>query len=111
MDSRTIPADELASAKLDGATPLVRFIRIVLPQRKSVVAVAWLAALAVATGELDASILVVPPGVTTLPLRIFGLIHYGVDDQVAGISLFLLAVFLAYAIAFSLVARRALRDF
>jgi iron(III) transport system permease protein len=108
---RTIPADELAGAKLDGASGPARFFRIVLPQRWPVVAAAWLAALAVATGELDASILVVPPGVTPLPLRIFGLIHYGVDDQVAGVSLFLLAVFFAYAVIFSLVARRAARDF
>ncbi|MEX2114031.1 MAG: ABC transporter permease subunit [Pirellulales bacterium] len=107
---RTIPADVLSSARLDGASPLVRFLRIALPQRWPVLAAAWLVALAVATGELDASILVVPPGVSTLPIQIFGLIHYGVDDQVAGISLFMLVALLGYAVALALVARRAARE-
>jgi iron(III) transport system permease protein len=107
---RTIPAEMLHGAQLEGASPLARFFRVALPQRWHVVAVAWLAAFALASGELDASILVVPPGVSTLPIHIFGLIHYGVDDQVAGVSLFLFAAFVVYALAFLWVARRTIRD-
>ncbi|MGD9721644.1 MAG: ABC transporter permease [Pirellulales bacterium] len=106
---RTFPTDLLASATLEGATPLVRFVRIVLPARKTALAAAWIAALAMASGELDASILVVPPGVNTLPIHIFGLIHYGVDDQVAGVALLVMLVFLALAAAISLAAQRAER--
>lgn len=58
---------------------------------------AWLVALAIVLGDLAASILVVPPGVITLPIRIFGLMHYGVEDQVAGICLVLVAVFAVVA--------------
>ncbi len=107
---RTIPAEMLAGAELEGASPLARFFRVALPQRWRVIAAAWLAAFALASGELDASILVVPPGVSTLPIHIFGLIHYGVDDQVAGVSLFLFAAFVVYALAFLWVARRTIRD-
>ena len=46
-----------------------------------------MAAFAWAAGDLACSILVVPPGVTTVPIRVFGLIHSGVDQQVAGICL------------------------
>lgn len=103
---RTIPADLLQSATLDGASAGTRFLRVVLPQRWRAVAVAWLVALAVSAGELAASILVVPPGVTTLPIQIFGLIHYGVDDRVSAISLLLFAAFFIMALAAAMLWRR-----
>jgi iron(III) transport system permease protein len=68
-------------------------VRIALPQRLPAVAVAWLVGLAVASGDLAASILVVPPGMETLSRRVFGLIHYGIEDQVAGICLAQVLVF------------------
>jgi iron(III) transport system permease protein len=105
---RTIPPEVLTSATMDGASPLVRLLRIALPQRLPAVAAAWLVALALAAGELDASILVVPPGVATLPIQIFGLIHYGVDDRVAGISLFVMAAFFAIVAGPVWLARRGI---
>jgi iron(III) transport system permease protein len=69
---------------------------------------AWLVALAVATGDLAAGILVVPPGMETLSRRIFGLIHYGIEDQVAGICLAQVALFgLIAATAWMTVRRRS----
>jgi iron(III) transport system permease protein len=84
---RTVSDELLESASSEGAGPVARFIRIGLPSRWRSLASAWLAAFAVASGDLAASILVVPPGVTTIPVRVFGLLHSGVDDQVAGICL------------------------
>lgn len=84
---RTVPDELLESASSEGAGPVARFIRIGLPGRWRSLTAAWLAAFAVASGDLAASILVVPPGVTTIPVRVFGLLHSGVDDQVAGICL------------------------
>ena len=70
-------------------------MHIVLPARRFAIAVAWLAGLVISLADLAASILVVPPGVTTLAIRVFGLIHYGVDNQVAGISLIMVLSFVA----------------
>lgn len=84
---RTVPDELLESASSEGAGPVARFIRIGLPSRWRAVASAWCGAFAVASGDLAASILVVPPGITTIPVRVFGLLHSGVDDQVAGICL------------------------
>ncbi|MBI3838649.1 MAG: iron ABC transporter permease [Planctomycetia bacterium] len=106
---RTVATDLLHSATLEGTGALRRFFRIALPQRWSAVAAAWLIALAMAWGELSASILVVPPGVTILPVRIFGLIHYGVDDQVAGVSLAITAGFFGIALVMAAVTRLASR--
>jgi iron(III) transport system permease protein len=88
----TVPAAVLESAAIDGAGRAVLWRRIILPLRWPAFAVAWLLALAVALGDLSASVLVVPPGVTTIAIRIFGLLHYGVDDQVAGLCLALLGL-------------------
>ncbi len=104
---RTVPEEHLDSATLEGASALTRFFRIALPQRWPAVAAAWLVGLAIAWGELSASILVVPPGVTTLPIQIFGLIHYGVDDRVAGVSLAVIAIFAALAVLLAALARAA----
>ena len=103
---RTVPPDVLDAAAVDGAGPITRLWRIALPGRLWAVALAWLVALAVAWGDLAASVLVVPPGVTTLSIRIFGLLHYGVEDQVAGISLALVAVFAAVAVAAAEITRQ-----
>ena len=91
---------------MDGAGPLARFWRIALPSRASAIGLAWVVALAAALGELVASILVVPPGVTTLSIRIFGLLHYGIEDQVAGVCLALLGLSIAVAAAVLWLARR-----
>ena len=84
---RAVPREMLEAAAVDGAGPAARFFRVALPCWAWALAVAWLVAFAVAMGDLAATILVVPPGVTTLAIRIFGLLHYGVEDQVAGICL------------------------
>jgi iron(III) transport system permease protein len=105
---RTISDDSLDSAALEGASGWTRFLRIALPQRWQAVAAAWLVAYVVAWGELGASILVAPPGVMTLPIQIFNLVHYGVDDQVAGVSLVMMAAFFVLAGLAGAIARRRL---
>ncbi len=96
---RTIPPELLEIAAMDGAGSLRRMWHVVLPLRRGALAVAWLVALAVALGDLAASILVVPPGVATLSIHLFGLLHYGVEDQVAGMSLALVGLFALLAAA------------
>lgn len=104
---RTVPSEMLDSAAADGAGPLGQLFLIALPCRIPALLLAWLVALAVALGELGASILVVPPGVTTLSIKIFSLLHGGVSEfEVAGICLSLVALFAAAAAAVAWLARR-----
>ena len=84
---RTIPHGVLESASADGAGSLVQLWRIALPLRIRPLACAWLISLAIAVSDLAAVVLVVPPGVDLLSVRIFGLLHIGVEDRVAGICL------------------------
>jgi iron(III) transport system permease protein len=53
----------------------------------------------VAFGEVSATLLVVPPGVTTISVRVFQLIHYGIDDRVAAVCLSIFAVLAAFVAA------------
>ena len=55
----------------------------------------WLLSLVLATGEVAGTLLVAPPGVTTLAVRVFSLLHYGAEDRVAALCL---AIALAAAI-------------
>ncbi len=80
------------AARLAGAGIYGQLLFIVLPQRHSVLVCAWLVGIIVALGDLAASILVVPPGVTTVAIRIFGLMHYGVEDQLAAICLAMVGI-------------------
>jgi iron(III) transport system permease protein len=94
---RSLPEEMLDSAAVDGAGPAARFWRIAVPCRRSALALAWVVALAVALGDLAASVLVVPPGMPSLPVRIFGLLHFGVEDRVAGICLAMVVLFVGVA--------------
>jgi iron(III) transport system permease protein len=96
----TLGDDQLAAAALDGSGPVRTLWLIALPQRGPALVGAWIASFAVAAGDLAWSLLVLPPGVDTLPRRVFGLVHAGVEEQVAGICLI---VVLAYALLAGLI--------
>jgi iron(III) transport system permease protein len=98
----TLSDDELAAASLDGAGPLRKLWLVALPQRWPALVGAWLAAFAIAAGDLAWSHLVVPPGIATVQERVFGLIHYGADEQVAGICL---VVVITYAVLSATIVR------
>lgn len=107
---RRLPAEMLDGAALDGAGWLTRLWRIALPCRIPAVCLAWLIAFAVALADLAASILVAPPGMTTLSIRIFGLLHAGVEDYVAGICLSQTILFGVLAAGILWLATRWHRD-
>ncbi len=83
----TLSSETIEAAALDGAGPLSRWLRIGMGQRRSALILAWLVALVIACGELSATILATPPGLETVPIRVFGLIHAGVSNQVAAVCL------------------------
>jgi iron(III) transport system permease protein len=90
---RTVSDEVVEAAASEGANWFVQFWRIGVLQHRLTLAGAALAAFVIAFGDLAASILVIPPGVSTIPVRVFGLLHSGVDDQVAGICLTILGGF------------------
>jgi iron(III) transport system permease protein len=86
---RTLDPYVLEAASLEGANDWQQLLRMAFPQRWPTVLACGLVVFATAFGELAASLLTLPPGWFTVPQRMFGLVHSGVDDQVAGLGLWL----------------------
>ena len=74
-------------AKLEGLSKLQIIRTLVLPQTRSLWLVAWLILMLVSVGELSTTILVLPPGVTTLSMRLFEMLHFGMRHQDSGLCL------------------------
>ena len=92
-----IPKELLESAAIDGAGRWSQLMYIVVPQTGAAIACIWIVGFVIATADLSASILAVPPGVTTVAIRTFNLVHYGVEDYLAGLCLLTMFAFSALA--------------
>lgn len=100
---RSLSHTRLDAAKLDGATSSAFALQIVLPQLRSHLLVASFVCLATSLGELSASLLLLPLDGTTVSSRIFSLIHYGAEDQLAGLCLSCVFLMTCLALATSYV--------
>lgn len=109
---RSIPPAELDAAATEGAGRWRQLWSVALPQRRSAIAAAWLVGLAIAVGELPATVLVIPPQPSTaIAVRAFQLLHYGVDDRVAAICLVMIfGIATLTGIAAALAKRTAWTD-
>ncbi len=67
-------------------------VSVVLPLQLPYMVVCWGCAFVLCVGELDSTVLVCPPGDTTLAIRMFTLMHYGPDAYVATLSLLTTAI-------------------
>jgi len=78
-------------AQLEGASrwQMLRYVH--WPQIGPQVAAVWYIVFLLCLWDVESMILVVPPGVETLALRIFNLLHYGHNAQVNALCLTLLA--------------------
>lgn len=87
-------------AKLDGLGIWATIRTVVWPQTRSHWFVAWVLLFVLSLGELSCSILVLPPGVTTVSMRLFEMLHFGMRHQDSGICLVL--VLLGWVVSLSL---------
>jgi iron(III) transport system permease protein len=87
----SIPIGWLEAAAVDGCGPWRQITRVAVPATRDAALAAWFVAFALALGELPATNLVAPPGTTPLTVVIWGLLHTGVESQLAGVALVLLA--------------------
>lgn len=74
------------------APPLRRAVRLEAALLAGAAIAAFGLCFAMGLGELGASLLVVPPGQTTLSLRLYNLLHYGASEDVAALALLVAAL-------------------
>jgi iron(III) transport system permease protein len=105
--ARTVPLSQEEAAAVSGAGWLRTMWRIVLPQIRLGLVATWVMAFVLAFGELGVSIMVAPPGETTLPIRIYTIIANTPSSSIATLALLQAGVVLApLAIVGGLLARR-----
>jgi iron(III) transport system permease protein len=103
-----VPVAQEEAAIVSGAGWLETMCRIVLPQVKLGIAGAWVIVFVLAFGELGVSILVAPPGETTLPIRIYTIIANTPPSHVAALALLQSLVIFTPLVALGVV--RSLRE-
>lgn len=89
---RQVPVSHEEAAAVGGAGWGRSMARIVLPQITPGLLAAWIVVFILAFGELGASILVAPPGETTLPIRIYTIMANAPSAHVAALALLQAAV-------------------
>jgi iron(III) transport system permease protein len=102
---RQIPASLEEAAEVSGASWLRTFVRIILPQMRVGLLAAWVVAFIFAFGELGATILVAPPGESTLPVRVYTLIANAPPSEVAALALMQVGIIVIPLAALGLIAR------
>ncbi len=104
---RALPGEFLDAAELAGYGPRGRIRRVALPLTRPAIVAAWGVAFALALGELPAAVLVVPPGTTLLAVRVWELLHTGVESHLAGVGLVMLGAIAAAGSAAAWALARA----
>jgi len=89
---RGVPQAYLDEAAVAGYGPIGRAGRVLIPLTFWASLAAWGVAFALALGELPASNLVAPPGTVLLSVRVWELLHTGVESHLAGVGLLILMV-------------------
>lgn len=92
---RTVDRDLTDAARLNGASGWSLFQHVHWPQIAPQLGAAWYVTYLLCLWDVEALVLLVPPGGETLALRVFNLLHYGHNAQVNAMCLLLLALALA----------------
>ena len=89
---RRIPRALAEAARTHGLPASRIATGIYLPLLSRAFGLSWLLVFALTIAELNIAILLAPPGFSTLGVRLFTLLHYGMNTMVAAIALILTAV-------------------
>jgi iron(III) transport system permease protein len=104
--ARQMPASFEEAAEVAGGGWVRIFARIVIPQMRAGIVAAWVVSFIFAFGELGATALVIPPGESTLPVRIYTLIANSPSSEVAALALMQSCVVIAMLASLSIIEKR-----
>lgn len=110
---RRVPSELHEVARLEGAGPMRTAWHVAWPFAWPGLAAGMLACFALCLGEVGASVLLLPPGPTTLGVRLFTLMHFAPEGQVSALSLMVLLpgvlAYIAGAVVIAFFARKPAR--
>ena len=82
------------TAVMAGASTMKVIGKIVFPLLKQYVSAVFFIVFILSFGELGTTLLIIPPGRETIPIKIYNLMHYGADQLVAALCLILVGIIL-----------------
>ncbi len=89
---RSVRPEYTDAARVFGVPRWQQFITIILPLTAPYAMVVGAILFLLVLGEVDSLLLVSPPGFTTIPVRIYGLMHYGPSPLVSAMALLMVLV-------------------
>ena len=84
---RAVPGSLVFAARAEGCDAAGILREVALPATRRVTPIVFLVALVLSLGELPCSVLVAPPGSTTVAARYLGLLHYGMRGEAAALCI------------------------
>jgi len=87
---RQIQTNMEEAATLSHASWIKTLGKVLIPLSMPGITAGWIIVFIFAMGELGATLLVVPPGMATLSIRIYTLMHYGAGNLVAALCLIMM---------------------
>jgi len=93
---RKIPDDLLSIAYIISKNVKEPLIKIILPLIMPSVLIAASVVFLLGIGEMGTSVMVLPAGISTITVRLFGYLHYGATELIAEISLVIVAILLIF---------------
>lgn len=81
-------------------------LRIVVPMLRYSLIVGFFIVFILSFGELGTTLLVIPPGRETIPIKIYNLMHYGADQMVAALCLILIIVIFTFSGLFLIIHKK-----
>ena len=108
VQSRLVAFDEsLEEAARDlGATPLVTFLTITLPNIAPAVAAGWMLAFTLSLDDLVIASFASGPGATTLPMKIYSQVRLGVTPEINAVCTVLVGLVTIAVVTASIVTKR-----
>jgi iron(III) transport system permease protein len=80
--------------------------RIVIPLLRPSLITGFFIVFILSFGELGTTLLVIPPGMETIPIKVYNLMHYGAEQMVAALCLLLVAIVVAFSGLFLIFHKR-----
>ncbi|MFC1734823.1 ABC transporter permease [Candidatus Hydrogenedentota bacterium] len=84
-------------AAVSGVPWIKRVTGLLIPLTRPTLVAVWGIGFVLCLGEIDASVLVCPPGFSTVSVRLYTLMHYGPSSTVAALSVITVALVLTMA--------------
>jgi len=94
------------AAVLAGSSFYNRIRKIIIPLSKQNMFAVLFIIFILSLGELGTTLLIIPPGRETIPIKIYNLMHYGADQLVAALCLTLIGIVLVISMIFLVCYRK-----